>query len=115
MKISIETCISVIIITVMALFCTCSVVTAGNIRSAQNFHSSVIAELEASNLSETVVTECIADAKNNGFVKKEGENEVSGLEIVDVAGGIKEVSLTYDYTIPFLNLFLQHEIVGYAR
>ncbi len=30
-------------------------------------------------------------------------------------GKFAKVTLTYDYTLPVLNLFLEHQIVGYAR
>lgn len=119
MKVSIEAVISILIVALMALFSTCFITAAGNTRNAQDFHASVIAEVEASDFDPDVIATCESEALDYGFVKIQNGNKVSGLEITDYEGAnqgsMKKVTLTYDYTIPILNLFLQHEIVGYAR
>lgn len=116
MKLSIEIFVNIIIITLTALLGTCYITASLNIQNAQNFHASVITELEASDFSESVAGSCVTNALSNGYQKADGS---SGLEIKAVSMSdnkkIAEVKLAYDYSIPFLNLFLKHEIVGYAR
>lgn len=113
MKGAIETFIGIIIITLMVVLSTSYITASLNTRHAQNYHSAMISEIEASNFSDVVIQECIEKAKANGFVKEDGS---SGLEVVKMAEmDIAEVTLTYRYMIPVLNSLLEHEIVGYAR
>lgn len=114
MKGAIETFVGIIIIALMVVLSTSYITASLNTRHAQNYHSAVISEIEASNFSQTVIDNCITKAKENGFVKEDG---TSGLEVTKVSGDVDlaEVSLTYRYTIPVLNSLLEHEITGYAR
>ena len=116
MKSAIETFMGIIIITLMAVIATCYITASIDTRHAQNYHAGAIAEIEASNHAESVISDCVAKAKENGFTYKDGAgNEVSGLETNKTAMGVTEVTLKYHYTIPFLNIFLEHKLVGYAR
>lgn len=116
MKSAIETFMGIVIITLMAVIATCYITASIDTRHAQNFHAGAIAEIEASNHAESVISDCAAKAKENGFtIEDASENEVSGLETKETAMGVTEVTLKYHYTIPFLNIFLEHQIVGYAR
>lgn len=113
MKGSIETFVGIIMIALMVVFSSIYISAAMNTRNAQDFHSAVISEIEASNFSQEVIDSCIVKAKNNGFVKDNGS---SGLEVVKMGDmDLAEVTLTYRFSIPFLNALLNHEIVGYAR
>ncbi|MGN0672808.1 MAG: hypothetical protein ACI4KJ_00010 [Anaerovoracaceae bacterium] len=106
MKSAIETFMGIILIVLVVIISTCYITASIDTRHAQNFHASVISEIEASNHAESVVTECVNKAKENGFTE---------LKVNDTATGISEVTLSYHYTIPFLDIFLEHKIVGYAR
>lgn len=113
MKGAVETFVAILVIALMVVLSTCYITASINTRHAQNFYSTCVTEIEASHFSESVITELTEKAKSNGFQKDDGSSglEVDVLPAMDVA----QVKLTYDYTIPFLNIFLEHEIVGYAR
>lgn len=113
MKSAVETFLSVIMITFMAVLSTCYITASLNTRRAQNYYAAVVTEVEASDFSEEVIGGCIQNAKENGYVKEDG---TSGLAI-QKTGELQtaEVTLTYRYAIPVLNMMLEHEIKGYAR
>ena len=113
MKGAIETFVGIVIIALMVVISTGYITASLDIRHAQNFHSSMVSEIEESDFSQEVINECILNAQLNHFVKEDGS---SGLDVKTAEGmDIAEVTLTYTYTIPFLNSVLEHEIVGYAR
>lgn len=116
MKLAIETFVSMIIIVMMVLLGTCYITASLDTQNAQRYHASVIAEVEAGNFSERVIQSCIEQAKANGYLMEDGSSALR----IEPAGRseerkMAEVSLTYQYSIPLLDLFLKHEIVGYAR
>lgn len=117
MKSAIETFVGIILIVLMVVIATCYITASIDTRQAQNFHSSVVTEIEASHFASSVIDELEQKAHDNGFTMIDGSgNKVSGLTVnVMSSMDVAEVTLTYDYTIPFLNIFLKHEIVGYAR
>ena len=47
----------------------------------------------------------------------EDENENLDIQVVTSAAGSKyaKVTLAYRYTIPLLNMLLEHQITGYAK
>ncbi|MEF9916062.1 MAG: hypothetical protein RSD97_06440 [Lachnospiraceae bacterium] len=116
MKMSIEIFVSIIIITLTSLLGTCYITASLNIQNAQNYHATVLTEIEASDFSESVICSCIENALDNGYKKGDG---TSGLQVTKASvqenQPVAEVILTYDYSIPLLNMFLKHEIIGYAR
>ena len=81
-----------------------------NTQSAQNYHSAVVAEVEAGDFTDPVIRSCRQKALENGYT----DLLVEPMTSVD-SGKFAKVTLTYDYTLPVLNLFLEHQIVGYAR
>lgn len=110
MKGAIETMVGIVLLAFITVMGTSYIVVALNNQSAQNYHSAVIVELEESNMSDAVIADCIAKAEENGY------NSL----VIDKKTGVSgnsyaKVTLNYDYSIPILNMFLQHEIVGYAR
>lgn len=110
MKGAVETMIGMIMIAFMAVLSTAYITASLNTQRAQNYHSAVIAEVEAGDFSEIVIRGCKEKAEENGYAGLEVE------PLVTADGGkYAKVTLTYDYTIPMLDLFLKHEIVGYAR
>lgn len=116
MKVAIEALLGCFIIVIMAVFSVSFLTASADIRNAQNFHASVITELEASDFSATVMDACIENANDNGYVKKNVDGTISpGLEIGAETNGSRKVTLTYSYSMPFLNEFLDHTIVGYAK
>lgn len=109
MKGAIETMMGIIMIAFMAVLSTAYITASLNTRSAQNYHTAVISEIEAGDFAQVVLDSCRQNAKDNGYdnldiQKMSGDN-----------GSYAKVTLTYQYTIPMLELFLEHEITGYAR
>lgn len=113
MKGAVETFLSIIMITFMAVLSTSYITASLNTRKAQNYHAAVITEIEASDFSDEVIGGCINNAKKNGYVLEDGS---SGLSI-QKTGTLQtaEVILKYRYSIPLLNMNMEHEIKGYAR
>lgn len=110
MKGAVETMIGMIMIAFMAVLSTAYITASLNTQKAQNYHSAVIAQLEAGDFSEAVVQDCREKAAVNGYTDLVIEPLISTDN-----GKYAKVTLVYNYTIPVLDLFLEHEIVGYAR
>lgn len=110
MKGAVETMIGIILIAFMAVLSTGYITASLNTQKAQNYHSVVTAEVEASGFSPEVIAKCVENAGKNGYTNLE-------IEPVTSAEGrsYARIVLTYDYTIPLLNMFLTHQITGYAR
>ena len=109
MKGAVETMMGMIMIAFMAVLSAAYIMASLNTQSAQNYHSAVVAEVEAGDFSEPVVQSCREKALENGYKYLSIEPMTS----ID-NGKYAKVTLTYDYTVPVLNLFLEHQIVGYA-
>lgn len=110
MKGAVETMIGIIMIAFMAVLSTAYITASLNTQKAQNYHSAVVAEVEAGDFSEVVIQDCKDKALENGYANLAIEPLIS-----TESGKYAKVTLTYDYTLPVLDLFLEHEIVGYAR
>ena len=116
MKVAIEVVLGVFLVILMSVTSVSYLTASADIRNAQNFHSSVITELEASAFSENVIEECIKNAEENGYIHKKADGSVqSGLVIGPITKHARKVTLTYDYSIPILNKIMEHEIIGYAK
>lgn len=110
MKGAVETMIGMIMIAFMAVLSTAYITASLNTQKAQNYHSAVMAEVEAGDFSDVVIQNCEEKAVENGYTSLRIEPLVSS-----GSGKYAKITLNYDYTIPILDLFLEHEIVGYAR
>lgn len=100
----------IILIAFMAVLSTAYITASLNTQRAQNYHSTVVTELEAADFSAEVAGELQTAAVENGYADLNIQN-LTGVNGRKYA----KVTLVYDYTIPVLNLFLEHRIVGYAR
>lgn len=110
MKGAVETMIGMIMIAFMAVLSTAYITASLNTQRAQNYHSAVVTEIEAGDYSESVIQSCKEKALDNGYTALAIEPLIS-----EDGGKCAKVVLTYNYTIPLLDLFLEHEIAGYAR
>ena len=110
MKGAVETMVGMILIAFMAVLSAAYITASLNTQSAQNYHSSVIAEIEAGDFSEAVIQSCREKAGANGY-----ENLRVDLMEGEENEKFAKVTLTYAYTMPVLDLLLEHQIVGYAR
>ncbi len=88
------------------------VVAAGmEVNAARNYHADVVTEIECSNFHPSVIETC----------KKQAEEVGYGLEVQRLAYGaegrqqIAEVVLSFEYSIPVLNLVSEHKVRGVAR
>lgn len=109
MKGAVETMIGIVFMTFMVVLGTGYIIASLNTQNAQQYHAAVIAELESSDMADSVVKSCEEKALENGY---------KNLDIQKVVGdhaAYAKVTLKYEYTIPLLNMLLEHEIVGYAR
>lgn len=90
---------------------------------AQDYKADVIAELENSNYSPSVINACITQAEECGYniavkLYKKGQEailytqpQVTETKEVQMA----EVIVSYPYSIGFLNSFTKHQVRGFAR
>lgn len=110
MKGAIETMVGVVLITFMAVFGTAYISSSLNTQKAQAYHSSVVTEIEASDYNAEVIEKCKEKAVQNGY-------EALVIQTITSASGSKyaKVTLTYQYTIPLLNMLLKHQVTGYAK
>ena len=78
--------------------------------NAVSFHADVIKEVEESNFAPSVIEACKTSAETAGY-------ELEIVLMPDASGNIAmaEIILDYDYNIPFLSVFTQHEKRGFAR
>jgi hypothetical protein len=76
--------------------------------NARDAHAAYVTEIENSNLSPTIIDECIENAENSGYKLVVSENTIG-------ANKLATVSLTYNYKISLINVNTEHTIVGYAR
>ena len=110
MKGAVETMMGMIMIAFMAVLSTAYIIASLNTQKAQNYHSTVVSEVEAGDFSEVVIQSCKKKALENGY-KDLTIEPLMNVENEKYA----KVTLTYNYTLPVLNLFLEHQIAGYAR
>lgn len=107
-----------VIKTYLGLFLTfigvfvCVGITSACISSsnAVSFHADIIKEVEESNFAPSVMQACIESAESAGY-------KLEILPIQDASGRtvMAEVILDYEYNIPFLGVFTEHEKRGFAR
>ena len=110
MKGAIETMMGVVVIALSAVLMTGFIIASLNTQKAQNYHSAVVAEVEASNFADSVIASCEEKAKENGYENLQIE------KLRTMAGGdYAKITLVYDYSFPLLNILLEHQITGYAR
>jgi len=77
---------------------------------AQKFHSAVISEIEASDFLPQVIENCKKKAKDSGY------NDLTvTIQESEKGNYYAEVVLDYNYSIPIINFFMNHQIIGYAR
>ncbi len=110
MKGAIETMIGIIVMTMVALLGASYIIASLNTQNAQQYHSAIIQELEASNYSPDTKIALIKTAEENGYNFLE-------INMLSAADGkhYAEVVLDYNYSIPLLNQVMEHKIIGYAR
>lgn len=78
---------------------------------AERYYQSVVDQIECSNLSSSVIDECVISTSNNT------DYDLTANKVVDDTGKIKavEVILRYKYKINFFNIIRDHTKQGYAR
>lgn len=80
------------------------------IQNARDYHSAVVNEIENSNHSDAVIEKCVNEASANGYNLIVTKYESGGDN-----SEITKVTLEYQYTILFLNVASDKQIIGYAR
>lgn len=97
-----------LIVTVLGI----NIINAGQNKSeAESYKAEVIAEIENSNFSDEVISECVSNAEKNGYTLTVNKTVVDA----DVEEYSAEVVLGYTYSIPLLNVDSTHYIRGVAR
>lgn len=74
---------------------------------ARAYKSAVVTELEDSGCSQLVIESCITQAQKDGYGLQIKVLERDGKRMA-------EVTLEYDYRIPFLNYTSKYKLRGYA-
>lgn len=110
MKGAIETMVATVIVAFMVVVSTAYIMVSLNVTKAQKFHAQVIASVESSDFSGTVIANLERDARENGY-------DGLKIEVMDNLGGspYAKVTLDYGYQIPVLRLDMKYDMVGYAR
>ena len=81
------------------------------VTAARNYHADVISQVECSNFNAGVISACKNQAGERGY-----QLEVAEL-VYDGEGNqrMAEIILSFEYSIPVLNLVSEHEVRGFAR
>ena len=88
------------------------VVAAGiEAAAARDYHADAISEIECSNFNASVISACKSQAKSKGYELKVSDMVYDAKRNQRMA----EVTLSFEYAIPTLNLVSDHEIRGFAR
>ena len=89
----------------------CYISASLNTQKAQAYHSTVVTEIEASDYNAEVLEKCKKKSAGKTDMK------IMDIQVVTSAAGSKyaKVTLAYRYTIPLLNMLLEHQITGYAK
>lgn len=83
-----------------------------DVQNARDYHAAVVNEIENSNHNSSVIDACVEEAKNNGYtLTVDSYTNSSG----NYSFTVSKVVLKYKYTIAFLNIQSDKEIMGYAR
>ena len=101
-----------IFLTLIGVLVLAGVISADiDVTNAERYHQNVINEIQCSNLSDSVINECITNTANNT------DYELLTEKVVNVDGKTVAVKVTlkYKYAIAFLNVLTAHEKCGYAR
>lgn len=87
-------------------------ILSANIQAANANHSyeAYVAEIENSNLSESVAASCVQSAAEDGFQLEYDQVKNAKGKVIMV-----EITFIYPYTIPFLGIEKERKICGYAR
>lgn len=103
-----------IILIVLAVIIFAGIISVTvDVQNARDYHAACVNEIESSNHASSVIDACKTDAANNGYelIVSSYKNDIDGINSTTLT----KVVLKYDYTINFLNLSSEKEIVGYAR
>lgn len=110
MKDSIGTAVAIFMLALTTVVITSFIMVNLNVTKAQKFHSQVIANVEDSDFSTSVINQIKTEASQNGYDNLD-------IAILNSADGSKsaKVTLDYTYTIPIVGIDLNYDLVGYAR
>lgn len=94
-----------------------------DVSNALDYKSDIVVELENSNYNSNVINGCIQQAAENGYDLQIKTYAAGGASVVYTSPNasdttdvvMAEVTLTYPYTIGFLNAVTEHTVRGYAR
>lgn len=122
MKLSVSNILSVLFLALFSILIVGVLNVYSVINRANDYHETVIAEIEASNFSSSVINAYTA----NGGYGTNTNNKLFKTEIVDRSvlnedtnlekvGRIYEVKTSYKVTIPILNYNVTKTIQGFAR
>ena len=111
MKKIFEVFLEVFLMLFFVILITGAVSAALDTENAKSYKSDVIAEIENSNFSDTVISECISQAAEEGYTLT--VNKI----VTDAATNkqIAEVVLKYKYTFSLLGIDNEHQTRGIAK
>jgi len=81
-----------------------------DVSNARDYKNYAIDQIENSNLSDSVIEACKANAKTYNYDLETKSIKDDGGKTITV-----EVLLKYNYSIKLVNVLRQHELRGYAR
>lgn len=111
MKQIIETILSVIFLFIGTVLIVSLISVEADYEKAKNYKADVISEIENSNFSPTVINTCIDEAQKHNYDLEIEVTEINPNSNEKYA----EVTLSYDYSIPALNVTKNKTLRGFAR
>ena len=106
MKIAIEIFVSLFILIIMVALCVGLVSSDLDVMEARDFYYSCVTELQQSNFADDVITACVENAQNQGYILD--------VQIFPSESGDRFVKLTlkYDYKVPAIGIKQEKIIEG---
>ncbi len=103
-----------IFLILIAMFSFAGVISVTiDVQNARDYHASVVNEIENSNHAQSVINACKDEATTNGYTLTVTEYSSTSDDSPNTK--ISKVVLSYSYSIDFLNISSNKEIIGYAR
>ncbi len=103
-----------IVLILLIVFTSAGIISVTlDVQNARDYHAAVVNEIENCNHAASVIEACKTEASENGYTLtvtnyySDNDNSPNSQ--------ISKVVLKYSYTIDFLGIATEKEIVGYAR
>lgn len=112
MKISVEWVVDSILLTFFIIIVFGILNITSNIKQAYNYHHYMIAQIEASNFNQNVITQL---ENNSPYIHEIEDCSILTEDELYVQESIFKIKTTYNLELPIIGYKTTQSIIGYAR